>query len=83
MLTETSLMALERSQLERLMQLAFEAAALAQAFGKPVVDRYHRLAARCGLELWRRDQGCGRGVAVTDAPSGEKFALTYERRHVH
>jgi hypothetical protein len=64
-------MTLERSQLERLMQLAFEAAALAQAFGEPVVARYHWLAARCGLELWRRNQRCGRGVALAESLPGE------------
>ena len=48
---------LEAQELNRLMELALEAACFARGFGKRLVAAYHALAAECAFELWCRDHG--------------------------
>lgn len=60
---------LEVKELQRLMQLALEAACFARGFGERLVAAYHGLAAECAFELWWRDQGW---AWVTANPSGAR-----------
>jgi hypothetical protein len=55
---------LDPEELNRLMQLALEAAGFARGFGERLVAAYHGLAAECAFELWWRDRGYEATIAT-------------------
>jgi hypothetical protein len=69
MQTRRHLELLEVKELNRLMELAVEAACFACGFGQRLVAAYHGLAAECAFELWWRDRGSqDTGLIAIPAP---------------
>jgi hypothetical protein len=76
---------LDGEELNRLMQLALEAASFARGFSERLVAAYHGLAAECAFELWWRDQGwtwvtANPSDAPADTPRYDSPHLAYQSR---